>query len=195
MVLLQRYQLNLVWLSIILLRNFIHNDCYINLVIKVPVTIQGQTEYRVDSKDEYIQYKTLQNDFEGLLMNKRHLSTLSPCVQDAFDKYSTQIHCGKLVDDEMKKIPMQDCFELDGFRFYTSALYNAPYIPVVSPFEEWLYPHFKPHSQIEWIILGENSAKKIIQFTTRRLCWCLDLSYLNSGNSTEYLTRYLDTFT
>ena len=51
----------------------------------------------------------------------------------------------------MNKIPMHDCFALDEFRSYTSCLHNAPYIPVVSPFEDWLEPkpnHKAKHNEL-----------------------------------------------
>ena len=65
-----------VTLNRLLLRNLKYKNCEIHLVIKIPVTIQGVTEYKITGIEEYIEYKTFQQELEGLLINKRNLSTL-----------------------------------------------------------------------------------------------------------------------
>ena len=113
----------------IMLRNLQYKQCKLNVVIRIPVTTKGDTQYKVENIEEYIDFCKIQNEFESLLINRRNLSTLSPSVQDAFDKYGTKIHYGKVANIDMNKIPMGDVFCLDEVKCYTSCLHDALIFP------------------------------------------------------------------
>jgi len=94
--------------------------------------IRGLIEYRMKSIEEYKVYKQTQNNIECLLMNKYTLSRMSPSVSNMFDQYGVNIPSGSLVTCQGFNIQ-----SVDFVKHYASCLARAPYLPCVTPFDDF----------------------------------------------------------
>ena len=84
------------------------------------------------SIEEYKVYKQTQNKIECLLMNKYTLSRMSPSVSNMFDQFGVNIPSGSLVTCQGLNIQ-----SVDFVKHYASCLARAPYLPCVTPFDDF----------------------------------------------------------
>lgn len=97
----------------------------------------GETEFKVDSVEQYIAIQQHRETFNTLLMNKNTLSEMDESVSEIFDKCTPSIALGKCgsIRQNFTAVSRDEVLEIDHSKFYASCLHNLPYLPVVSPFD------------------------------------------------------------
>ena len=108
------------------------NSFEINIVN--PCKVHGFTDIRVKSIEDYKEYVKTEEYLRNSLINNKNLSHFELKVATMFNEYGVNIPFGS-VNEASGDADMVDCCKQ-----YASCAMNAPYIPIVSPFEE--FEHF-----------------------------------------------------
>lgn len=118
----------------------VNDDISIDIHIRTACIADGHTKSNFTDVDKYKQFVHESSKFENVLLNSDNVSHMSSNVLQAIDLYGIQIHCGKIVDECMHNRMQSDFVCLDNCKFYATCLRDCPYIPVVSPFDEFVKP-------------------------------------------------------
>jgi hypothetical protein len=97
-------------------------------------------DVRIDSVEQYQRYETENSAFQKLLLSKRYLSRFSERTQTAFDNYFISVNTGSVDGIDPLKLPWTagQIRALDFNKFYAYCLASCPWIPSISPFEEFI---------------------------------------------------------
>lgn len=87
---------------------------------------------RFDGQAEYEAYATRDARFRAALLCQCNMSRLGPTATEVFDRYAVPVLVGRVahVDETVDA--------LDFCKFYTACLRDAPYLPVASPFWDFV---------------------------------------------------------
>lgn len=112
----------------------------LTITIRTACLIEGHSKSEFNNMDQYKEYVYEGSKFESMLMSRDNISYLTGNVKDAFNMYGVQIHTGKITSENFETQMASNFVCLDNVKFYTSCLRDAPYIPVISPFEQFVQP-------------------------------------------------------
>jgi hypothetical protein len=108
------------------------------LAIEVPCTVNGCKDIKVESVEEYMIMKQQEHLIGSLLMNKDTLSHYGPGVREVFDTYNVSVLVGRICPPGRFDVDGNTfCHAVDFCKFYASCLRDAPYLPVLSPFQQF----------------------------------------------------------
>lgn len=110
----------------------------INIYISEAVEIQQFETHEFTDLNKYKEYIEAHTHFECTLLCKQNMSTYSESAKAVFDNYGVDIPSG--IIDEYYVDGNKKYMALDNNKFYTTMLYEAPYIPVVTLFDEFIKP-------------------------------------------------------
>jgi hypothetical protein len=121
----------------LLIKNLKLGERNITIYIQSAIDIQGFTQHRIKNVDEYVKYKFYDTLFQSTVINKYHLSEFTPQVEEVFNKCNITICAGATIDGN-DNIPLNEICNIDFKKFYATSLRDLPYIPVISPFDNFL---------------------------------------------------------
>lgn len=114
--------------------NLKKGDITYNINVMVPFTHDGANEEENNVSIEYYnKYRIEVGKFQTSIINKNNMTDYNDAIKEAMEWFPIGVVCGKCQDLDMNGMKLMN---IDFKKHYTACLLEAPYLPVISYFEQ-----------------------------------------------------------